>query len=90
MVLLDRGVLLVGRGSFVPWFQRDEEERVERGVDGAEQIVADHGRDVRDAGRGQQRLLDLAGRVAGALHGRGVGQLQGAVEITLIFLRQEA
>ena len=69
---LERGVLLLGRGSLFPWLQRDEEKRVERGVDGAEQIVADHGRDVRDAGRVEQRFLDFARRVARALHRRGI------------------
>ena len=42
-----------------------------------------------DAGRFEQDVLDLVRRLAGALKRRGVGQLQRAIDVALVFFGQE-
>ena len=82
-------VLRLRRGALVPRLERDEEKRVVGRVDLAEEVEADGGGDVADAGRVHEDFFHLRGSRRGAFHRRGVGQLQCRVKIPLVFLRQE-
>ena len=83
-------VFLLGPGALRPVLEGNEEEGVVGGVGLAEHVEADDRGIVFDPRGVLQNLLHLAGRRLGTLQGGHVGKLQGAEEIALVLVGQEA
>src|SRR5579862_6477394 len=82
-------VLLISALTLIPILESDEKERVVGVLCEAQQAEADDGSAALDAGRFQQSVLYLRGRLLGALQRRSLRQHQCHIEIALVFIRDK-